>query len=209
MAFKAPFTAIVSGSSQSGKSSLVEKIISYIDELISPVPTKILYCYGAITNSLLRMKQKYGEEYFILNRGFPSLELMSSLSNALLILDDLLVELDENHKEMNMLFTKGSHHNNISVIFLTQNLYDKRLRVPRINSHYLLLLKNPQGRDQIRTLAQQLYPEHRKFFQEAYDDATIQPYSYLLIDLHPRTEEEKRLSTNIFPNEKRIYYIPI
>ena len=155
------------------------------------------------------MRQKYGEGNFLLNRGFPPQELMLTLSNILLILDDLLVELEENHKQLNVLFTKGSHHNNISVMFLTQNLYDKRLRVPRINSQYLLLLKNPQGRDQIRTLAQQLYPEHRKFFQEAYEDATIQPYSYLLIDLHPRTDEEKRLSTKIFPDEKRIYYIPI
>ena len=44
------------------------------------------------------------------------------------------------------LFTKGSHHRNVSVVFLAQNLFPKNkfARTMRLNAHYIVLFKNPE-----------------------------------------------------------------
>ena len=44
--FKVPANFYISGQSQSGKSYLVRKLLSYLNELFHPVPTKVVYCYG-------------------------------------------------------------------------------------------------------------------------------------------------------------------
>ena len=43
------------------------------------------------------------------------------------------------------LFTKGSHHRNVSVVFLAQNLLPKNkcARTMSLNAHYIVLFKNP------------------------------------------------------------------
>ena len=124
--FKAPFTCIVSGASGSGKKTFVERILSNRDFLINPPPSKVLYCYGELTSKIMEWKHKGIEPYC----GFPSEEeIKARTPNLLLILDDLLKDLEENIKLVNKLFTRGSHHWNFSVILITQNIYDKNLRL--------------------------------------------------------------------------------
>ncbi|KAG8238309.1 hypothetical protein J437_LFUL017844 [Ladona fulva] len=83
------------------------------------------------------------------------------------------------------LFTKGSHHRNLSVIHLTQNLFHqgKGARDISLNTHYIVYFKNPRDRSQIFHLSRQLHPENPKFVQESYNDATEKPHGYLFIDL--------------------------
>jgi len=44
------------------------------------------------------------------------------------------------------MFTKISHHRNVSVVYLTQNVFDKNkyARTISLNAHYLVLIKNPR-----------------------------------------------------------------
>lgn len=43
----------------------------------------------------------------------------------------------------------------------------------------------------------------------AYEDATKEPYGYLLIDLRPETDDRYRIRTKIFPDDERQYaYLP-
>jgi hypothetical protein len=54
-----------------------------------------------------------------------------------------------------------------------------------------------------------MYPGKSKFVLEAFEDATKEPYGYLLIDLKPETDEKYRIRTNIFPDDDRQYaYVP-
>jgi hypothetical protein len=63
-------------------------------------------------------------------------------------------------------------------------------------------MKNPAGALQIRNLAAQLFPAGRSaYFLEAYADATRENYSYLLVDMHPKTDENMRLKTHIYTDE--------
>jgi len=85
---------------------------------------------------------------------------------------------------------KISHHRNISVLYLTQNSFDKNRFASTIslNAHYYVLLKNPRDAIQFATLARQMYPNDSRFAMEAYRDATSVPYGYLLVDLKPEQD---------------------
>jgi len=104
------------------------------------------------------------------------------------------------------IFTKISHQRNISILHLTQNLFDKNRKIS-LNAHYLVLFKNPRDAGQFSILARQLYPSSWKFAIEAYKDATSAPYGYLLIDLKPEQDERCRLRTNVFPGETQFVYV--
>lgn len=127
----------------------------------------------------------------------------------LLIVDDLMSESSK--KVMVDLFTKKSHHANLSVFFITQNLFHqgKGLRDISLNTGYIILFKNPRDRAQIAHLARQVCPENPKFLQEIYFDATLEPYGYLLLDLKQSTPENCRFRTCIFPCDKYSFvYVP-
>uniref|UniRef100_A0ABD2WZR4 Uncharacterized protein n=1 Tax=Trichogramma kaykai TaxID=54128 RepID=A0ABD2WZR4_9HYME len=105
------------------------------------------------------------------------------------------------------LFTKGSHHKNLSVIFLTQNIFHqgKGQRDISLNTKYIVLFKNPRDRAQIWHLAQQVFPEDPKFLVEAFTDATRLPHSYLFLDLTQSTRDELRFRSCIFPDDDKNY----
>jgi hypothetical protein len=96
------------------------------------------------------------------------------------------------------LFTKGSHRRNLSVIFLLQNLFyqGKITRTMSLNSHYLVLFKNPRDKLQVVTLAKQMYPGQTDEFIRKYEKAVHRPFGYLFVDLKPNTPDECRLRTN-------------
>ncbi|GIX81309.1 hypothetical protein CDAR_405311 [Caerostris darwini] len=141
------------------------------------------------------------------HEGLPSD--IHTLSNALIVIDDLMSELSSDTK-LTKLFTKGGHHRNLSIIFIVQNIFHKgkEMRDISLNAHYLFLFKNPRDRSQIMHLGRQLYPSQTKFFREVYEDATSKPFSYLLIDLKPDTDDSLRLRSGIFPGDKYCVYQP-
>ena len=108
-----------------------------------------------------------------------------------------------NDHEITKLFTKGSHHCNLSVIYVVQNLFHqaKESRTISLNSQYIVLFNNPRDRSRILHLAKQMYPGQTRFMVKAYTDATNKPFSYLFVDLKPNCPEENRLRSNIFPGE--------
>ncbi|RWS21322.1 hypothetical protein B4U80_03490 [Leptotrombidium deliense] len=117
----------------------------------------------------------------------------------------------KNDKNVVNIFTKGSHHRNISVFMLLQNVFFKSpaMRTVSLNSHYLILMKNPRDRSQIRYLAQQLYPTNIKQLIEAYNDATKLPYTYIKVDCTPKTPDEFRLQARITPDPKSGLISPV
>jgi hypothetical protein len=192
----------VAGPSSSGKTQFVFRLIRHADRLVDPPPEKIMYCYGEFQPSFLELPQVEFHE------GLPNVESFDGRSRVLLIIDDLMNEADQN---VCNLFTKLSHHRNVSVVFVTQNLFhrNRHVRTMNLNTHYVVLFKNPRDAGQVANLARQMYPGKSNFVVEAFRDATREPYGYLLIDLKPETEERYRIRTNIFPDDERQYvYVP-
>jgi len=112
-----------------------------------------------------------------------------------LILDDLMSTASKDPR-VNELFTEGSHHRNLSVIAINQNLYYSKGPTQRRNCHYLALFNSPIDKQQVMTLARQMYPDNYQYFMRHFSEATCKPFGYLLVDLKPTTMESLRLRIN-------------
>jgi hypothetical protein len=197
-----PFTCLVSGPTQAGKTVFTFRLINAANEMIHPPPEKFIYCF----TEYQPLFEKYPKVLF--HEGLPDTHEIDGKVRTLLILDDLM---SQQNTLVSDLFTKISHHRNVSVIFLTQNLFYKSQhnRTMSINSQYLVLTKNPRDASQIGVLARQMYPEKAKFLIDAFRNATEKPHSYLLIDLKQSCPDKIRIRTDIFPDDDAIrVYIP-
>ena len=198
---------MLAGPTQSGKTVFLTNLL-YYSQYIEPKPTKVIWCYG-IKNvdqfTSIYEKSKFPVEF---RQGLPDLEEIPK--NTILVLDDLMEDAGKS-KNVSSFFTKGMHHKEISVILLVQNVFHqgKEMRSISLNCKYIVLFKNPRDTRQIQYLALQIFPQQPKFIPDAYKQATERPYGYLIIDLTQTTEENMRLLTNIFPNEKCYYFIPM
>ena len=127
-----PFTCIVSGPTGSGKSVFTLKLIQHAQQVITPPPERIMYCYGEY--------QQIFENYYNVefHDGLPDFVTIDGKSRTLLVLDDLMTSTADRIVD---LFTKISHHRNLSLVYLTQNIFykNKQSRTLSLNSHYLVL----------------------------------------------------------------------
>ena len=126
----------------------------------------------------------------------------------ILVLDDQM-DVASSSKSVADLFTKGSHHRNLTVIYLVQNVYNqgKSQRTISLNSHYSMVFRNGRDASQFRTMAYQICPSDGQWLVDAFTDATLKPYGYLVLDHYPSTPEDQTVLTNIIPGEQLTYYI--
>jgi glycosyltransferase involved in cell wall biosynthesis len=68
-------------------------------------------------------------------------------------------------------------------------------------------MKSPADKLQITNLARQTHPGNGKFFMEAYEEATGRNWGYLVVDLHPTTNENERLLIDIFDDGYCTVYV--
>ncbi|PIK42193.1 hypothetical protein BSL78_20958 [Apostichopus japonicus] len=202
-----PFTCVIAGPTGCGKTQFVKKILT--QDVIEGTPERIVYCYGEYQPAFMELSAALSNIRFV--EGLPT-DLETYLDptyKTLMILDDIMTS-HGNDQRITDLFSKGSHHRNISVIYILQNFFygAKETRNITLNAHYIVLFKNPRDKTQVSNLAKQMYPGQVKFMQEAFADATKNPYGYLFIDLKPYTPEDFRLRTNIFPHETQYAYVP-
>ena len=120
--FKTTANFYISGQSNCGKSYLVRCMIRNLNELFDPVPSRIIYCYGEYQHAFDDMVQAIPNTYF--TEGFPDnlYGILEGYQNSLVIMDDLMSECSKDQR-ISDLFTRGSHHQGISVMYLTQNLF--------------------------------------------------------------------------------------
>lgn len=172
--------------------------------MITPSPTKIIWCHGEEQETHKDLPSEV-----LLFEGLEGLKEIDRKERNLVILDDLMHQVG-NNSDVSELFTKGSHHRNLSVILIVQNMFfqSKVMRTMSLNSHYMVLFKNPRDAGQIRSLSSQLFPGKSLYLVDAYKQATSRPHGYLLLDLTQSTLEKYRVLSDILPNEESFYYLP-
>lgn len=202
--WKHPFAAIVAGPSGCGKSNFVKNFLRHSKEMCDTEFSRIIWYYDE-WQPLYESSQ--GIEY---REGLPQhADYDADKTPKLLVIDDLMREASS-HVVVD-LFTKVCHHKNLSVFYITQNLFHQGhgQRDISLNANYIVFFKNPRDRAQIQHLARQVYPEDPRFLQEAYHDATAVPHGYLLLDLKQSTPENCRFRTGVFPSDENQYvYVP-
>ena len=140
-------------------------------------------------------------ENYIAKQGMPQ-DLDEFEEEDFVILDDLMSQANKSDLVTDLI-TNVVHHRKCTVFILTQNFFQqgKQQRTRHLNSHYLVLFKNPRDSRQIQYLANQMYGKNSKFLVDAYNDATKKPHGYLFIDLRQETPENLRIRSNILPLE--------
>jgi hypothetical protein len=136
--FKHPCTTLVAGPTGSGKTVLVRKLLQDYANLFDNINTselKVTWCYGQWQSSYSKAVPNVKISYV---DGLIDQHYVEKNRPHLVVIDDLMTELG-NNKELANLFTKGSHHLGISVIFIVQNVFHQasQMRTISLNSHYI------------------------------------------------------------------------
>ena len=200
--FHTPCSILVVGSSSCGKTVFVDNVLQQLEDHFDNPVRKVLYCYGVWQDRFDSMKKR-GVAF---HEGLPPDDLGSlfppSKRPGLLILDDLMSDAGNDRKVLD-LFTKESHHKNIAVIYICQDMFPsgKHAKTISRNAHYIIAFKNPRDQLGVRNLVQQSFPHEVRDVMEAFRDATARDYGYMLFDLHPRTQDDVRLKTCILNHE--------
>ena len=124
----------------------------------------------------------------------------------MLIVDDQM-EKAGSSKTLQKFFTTGPHHRNLTIRYLLQNMYNAGTSQPTVslNTHYIVVFKNPRDARQCRCLASQMHPVNFYWLICAFLDATAKPQGYFVLDHHPKTDDDKRVVSNILPVEDLTY----
>ena len=203
MKFLHPFTCIVCGPTSFRKTTLIKHIIEH--QCIEPTPRKIMWCYSEDQDLYRSMKSEHVTFYKGLPDSFD--EAFDGSASGLIVIDDLMTHVHSDER-ITRLFSVDSHHRNVSVFLIGHNLFHqgKEMRNISLNSHYIILFKNPRDKLQLSVLARQMYPRNTKFVTEAYDDATKHAYGYLLFDL--KQSSDLRVRSGVLPGDIPFVYIP-
>ena len=198
--FHTPSSMLVAGPSGCGKTVFTTKLLLDNADLFSEPPKKIHFCYGSWQNGYEKLK-KGGVRF---HEGIPDSEALPRWfpEGGVLVLDDLMDE-GGNDKRVLDLFTRDSHHRNITVIYLCQDLFPngKFAKTISRNAHYVVAFKNPRDQLGLRNLLLQSFPTRWQDVLETFRKVTERPFGYLLLDLHPTSRDDARIVSHLLKEE--------
>lgn len=198
-----PYNAIVTGSTQSGKSYFVRQLVEKQEQLHTLPFERIFYCHNMPETELLSL------ENVKLIPNFPDFIFDESETpvHTLIILDDFMETLIGD-KRLISLFTR-MRHRLISVIFIVQNLYFCPKVGPciRRNTDYYFIFENRGDLAMISYLNSKMFPDKKGYLLGAYRKALKRRYGYLLVNLKPDSPPEFKLFEGILPQEQSYVYL--
>ena len=204
---KHPTRFLIAGPTGCGKTKFVARILE-TGKMLDPKPTRIVWIYSEWQDLYETLSKNMKIEFKKNGLDNALYESFSPLVANLIILDDQMNSSPKERKQMLQIFTQGSHHRNLSVIYIVQNLFEQgaNSRTISLNSQYIVLFKNPRDSAQISYLAKEIYPKNSRFLVDSYIDATRKPHSYIFINLTQECNDWMRVCTNIFPGEDTEVY---
>ena len=195
-----PSSMMIVGPSGCGKTVFTTKLLVNNLDLFETPPRKIYYCYGAWQEGFRPLK-KHGVKF---HEGIPDSELLPVWfpQGGLLVLDDLMEE-GGNDKRVLDLFTKHSHHQNVTVVYLCQDMFPPGKYAKSIsrNAHYIVAFKNPRDQLGMRNLLLQAFPTEWQHVQDTFRRVTDRPFGYLFLHLHPKSTDDRRILSQLLKEE--------
>lgn len=180
---------IIVGPSQAGKTRWCKHLLESANELFDTPINKFYWYYGIWSAELLDFRK---ETNMFVRAGIPR-EPSEIEPNSIVVIDDNI------KADLSAIFSTWTHHLPCLAIKITQNLFHKKTdRTTNLCAQYLVIFKYPGDKMIVRTLATQM---RKPWLVSAYENSTQKPHSYILIDLHQKTDERIRVRTNILPGE--------
>lgn len=204
MIFRHPFTKVIAGPSACGKTMYLLTLLYNLKKMVDVKFKKIRWHYGVKQDAHNEAKRIIPDIEFV--QGLPKDEdLAKNKSPMLLIIDDLMKETQGD--VVGGIFTKRSHHNSISCIYLVQNLFPNQgkgkgeQRDISLNAKYMTIFKSPRDGLQPIILGSQM--GKAKFIADVFRKATERPHGYLMLDFTQQADDNLRVRTRIFPQDAK------
>ena len=198
--FRTPSSVLIVGPSASGKTVFTTRLLTDNLDLFATRPPTNHYCYGSWQKSFEKL-QRVGVTF---SAGVPTEERLDKRfpRGGLLVMDDLMTE-GNNDKTVLDIFTKHSHHRNITVLYLCQDMFppDKFAKSISRNAHYIVAFKNPRDQLGVRNVALQAFPNKWQTVLDVFRRVTSRPFGYLVMDLHPASSDDERLVSHLLKDE--------
>ena len=172
-----PFRMTVSGPSGSGKTMWIQRFINNNELIINGKFDIVMFVYGEYQRLFDKIKKD--NPGIIWCEGFCYETISNTLDvkglKKLLIIDDLLQEVADD-SFFHTFYVRRSHHWDVSIIFTTQYLHQKGLRLVNLNTTHYVMFKTFRDQTAVRTLALQIFPRNWRKFMEIYSHATRYVY---------------------------------
>lgn len=211
---------LIAGPSGCGKTYRTMKFIEYKEDIFTnpACMQRILFYYNVETDLFKEYRHMENIEWI---NEYPSrLDYIEEVANKYkdkggitVIIDDFASQLAPSIEK---LFTALSHHKNITVFLLSQNLFFGSKTWQRnisLNCKHFLIFPNYRDQKQFNQFARQLEPApgQAKYLIEAYEKISKSAdYSYLWVNCEPNLKNKfLRIRTNVMRDEwPPSFYIP-
>jgi len=196
-----PSNIWIAGPTQSGKTRFTQKLLRHRKHLFDPPVKSVVFVYSTWQKTYDEIKREDPTVMWI--QGLPDdpFKYFEKGGNGLLVLDDAMSEMRDRAEHVSRWFTRGSHHKNVSIACLVQNLFPKHFREISLNAHILVLFNNPRDKSQIVRFVGQAFPGQTRRIQTALTVAHSRPYRPLVINMHQTTPDALSLTMDIFPED--------
>ena len=199
--FLANKNTIIFGQTGSGKTHFILELIR--KKMIHPFPKNIYYMYK-VEQDFMKSWNKIEEQKITFIQGLNPNKMKTS-EPSLLVIDDLLLSTNKDVVEM---FILGSHHKQISLFYLSQNLFPdcSLFRTMSNNAHYFVIFNNKRNSTQIHRLAHQVFiGKDVKRIKNAYKRIQQQQWGFMVLTFVPELSEELTVVTDWWESCPSVY----
>ena len=110
----------MAGMTGSSKTVWVKSLLQQAQEVINLPPERVVWCYSQWQPAYMELLVTIPNIEFV--KGIPSDSFFDINKRNLMVIDDQMENAARDKKTVN-LFTTGSHHRNLSIIYIVQNLF--------------------------------------------------------------------------------------
>ena len=218
---RVPFSCLISGKSQCGKTELLVTILSqwrYITTDHSGQYSRRLYWfYGTAsieqTNRVREIFEQWRDEdgvdrkdtelHFIQVTSFKDDKirlLLDDIRMAIVVFDDLMNEMCSDETITNF-FSRECHHRKLCIFHVWQNLFPQKKYAVTLsrNTQYKIIFENPELRIQLNTMLVQMYPNkvHQRVYNKIMDFFQKEPPTEFPFVMFRTSPQEKNRDCTI------------
>lgn len=201
-----PCSFIFSGPTKAGKTHRVFRFLEFA-KLIFKKPEcakHVIYFYNVWTDEFEKHKHlvhDWIQESPTLEVIVDKCEPFKDKGGSIVIVDDYGSDIA---KELKQVFTVHSHHLNINIFLLVQNLFpnDNFYRELSRNATHTLVFPNNRDKKQLQCFASQVFPGGSSQILDICTQMEEEnPYGYIWFDFDQKTVKYLRIKANMLPDE--------